>query len=121
MLPNVILRMAIFLLPSLLSASAQSTNLNLRLVSPGVNGWFRLASDGYDDPGSEITHIYQVEASAVLSNWVEIATLHRIPRSVQMMDWNSGGLSEIATLLGTNVLYTDPASGSSDRFMRDPR
>ncbi len=104
-----------FLLLNFLSASAQPTNLSLRPASPGVNGWFRLASDGYDDPGSEITNIYNLEASVDLSNWVEIATLHRIPRSVQMIEMHSGASVEIATLQGTNVLYTDPASGSLDR------
>src|SRR5262245_21988013 len=117
---NAIWRMTMVFVLGFLPASAQpTTNLSLRLTSPGVNGWFRLASDGYDDPGSAITNIYNVEASVDLSNWVEIATLHPIPRSVQMIEMNTGASVEIATLQGTNVLYTDPASGSLDhRFYR---
>jgi hypothetical protein len=111
--PDVSWRVATFLFLSFLPASAQSTDLNLRVGPPGVNGWFRLALD----PVSETNQMYKVEISRDLSNWLEIATLHRMPEWVQMI--NPEGSIGIATPHATNVVYTDPGSGSShQRFYR---
>ena len=107
---NVTWRMALFYA---LSVSAQSTNLSLRPVTPDANGWFRIASDGYHETDTGTNLIYNVEASRDLSNWVEIARLHRIPPS--FLDPLSGTRLPI----GTNVVYTDPASHSlGHRFYR---
>ena len=81
--PNVTWPVAAFVVLSVLSVSGQSTVPGLHRASPGVNGWFRFASDGYYDPVSEVTNIYIVEASADLSNWVELARLHRVKPQVR--------------------------------------
>jgi hypothetical protein len=111
--PNVMSRMALLLLLGSLSLSAQSTNLTLRVAPPDVNGWFRLASGGYHETDNGTNLLYNVEASTDLSNWVEIARLHRFPPNA-LQFWNGSRLP-----VGTNVVYTDPGHRSTgQRFYR---
>jgi hypothetical protein len=75
--------MMTFVILSLSWASAQSTNLTLRVTPPDPNHWFRFHSDGYHAPDSGTNFIYNVEASDDLTNWVEIARIHRIPSWIE--------------------------------------
>jgi hypothetical protein len=106
---NVTWGTTLFLLLGSLSISAQSTNLILRVAPPDVNGWFRVASDGYHETDDGTNLFYYVEASADLSNWVEIARLHRSPPDA-VQYWNGTRLP-----VGTNVSYIDPGSESAGR------
>jgi hypothetical protein len=101
--------MVLFLLLGPALVSGQSTNLSLRPLPSDINGWFRLASEGYHETDNGANLFYHVEASANLSNWVEIARLHRFPPDAVQF-WNGTRLPA-----GTNVSYTDPGSASAYR------
>jgi len=106
---NVISQMALFLLLASHPLSAQSTNLTLRPLPPDPNGWFHFKTDGYHETDHWTNLIYNVEASADLSNWVAIARLHRLPPD-RIEYWNGTRVPA-----GTNLSYIDPGSGSSTR------
>jgi hypothetical protein len=77
-------------------ARAQLTDLTVRAVSPGLNGWFRLAAEGTPGEETDPYLVFDIKGSPDFSHWIELAAVH-----------------------GTNALYTDPASKSvSQRFYR---
>ncbi len=97
---NAVLRVVGFLLLSLISALTQTTGPSLHATAPGVNGWFRLASDGAAGPEGPYRS-FMVQASENLTSWVDLAKL-----------------------LDPPVLYTDPGSGTRPkrfyRLLTDP-
>ncbi|HXI52205.1 MAG TPA: PEP/pyruvate-binding domain-containing protein [Candidatus Saccharimonadales bacterium] len=88
--------------------SAQSADLKLRPIAPDDNGWFRLASNGYYETDNGTNLLYNVEASDDLSNWAQIARLHRFPLGAG--DYFSGSRD---TPIFTNLVFTDPGSSSA--------
>ena len=111
--PSVIWRIAGVLALCLPWSSSQSADLTLRPIAPDVNGWFRLVSDGYHPTDNGVNLLYQVEASGDLSNWTQIARLHRI--SYDLVNYFNGS----RTLIFTSLVFTDPGSSlTNHQFYR---